>query len=168
MIDEKTLRVAKIISFNPFEANNTVKFICDLADKYCITIEGIAQPAMVGPSVTKNDTFYVGMNIDRLLKWYQKYGFEIQDINSKYHIKRSPKMKIKIKQEESRIVVMKEDDTVISIWNNKFIENAGGLQKCIDMYKKNNPKDVLEIIGAAPAPVEPAPAPVEPAPAPVN
>ena len=91
MIDEKTLRVAKMISFNPFEANMTAKFICDLADKYCITIEGIAQPTMVGPSVTKNDTFYVGTNIDRLLKWYQKYGFEIQEINSKHHIKRSPK-----------------------------------------------------------------------------
>lgn len=91
MIDEKTLRVAKIISFNPFEANKTGKFFCTLADKYGITIEGIAQPTMVGPSVTKNNTFYVGMNLDRLLKWYQKYGFEIEEIDGKYHIKRSPK-----------------------------------------------------------------------------
>ena len=66
-------------------------------------------------------------------------------------------MKFKVKQEESRIIVMKEDDTVISIWSNKTIEDAGGLQKCIDQFKKNNPKAEIEIIGSQPAPVEPAP-----------
>lgn len=94
MVDEKTLRVAKIISFNPFQANKTGKFICQLADKYGITIEGIAQPTMVGPSITKNDNFYVGMSLDRLLMWYKKYGFEVQEINNQHHVKRSPKNEI--------------------------------------------------------------------------
>ena len=74
-------------------------------------------------------------------------------------------MKYKIKTEERRYVVIGKEDNVISIWSKAVIEDAGGLEKCIERFKKANPKDEIEMVGApAPAP-EPA---SEPAPAPVN
>lgn len=91
MIDENTFKLIKIISFNPFEANKTCKYLCNLADKYKITITGIVQPTIVGPSVTKNDKFFLGMNQEKLIKWYKTFGCEITEIDGKYHVKRSPK-----------------------------------------------------------------------------
>ena len=92
MLDEKVLRVSQLISFSPFESNRTGKFLCNLADKYGIVIEGKAEPMIVGPSVTKNGTFFVGMDKERLMKWYSMYGFEIVESNDKYfQIKRRPK-----------------------------------------------------------------------------
>lgn len=79
-------------------------------------------------------------------------------------------MKFKVKTEESRYVVMDKEDNVISTWSKEVIDEAGGLDKCIERFKKANPKAEIEMVGApaapaAPAPAAPAPAP-EPAPAP--
>ena len=75
-------------------------------------------------------------------------------------------MKFKVKTEESRYVVMDKEDNVISTWSKEVIDEAGGLDKCIERFKKANPKAEIEMVGApAPAaPAAPAPAP-EPAPA---
>jgi hypothetical protein len=82
-------------------------------------------------------------------------------------------MKVKIKQEGKRVVVYKEDDSVLSIWSVETINKYGGLEKCVENLKKMYPKVEIEIINApapAPTPVpEPPPAPEpapEPAPAP--
>ena len=79
-------------------------------------------------------------------------------------------MKIKVKIEETRVVVTNKDDIVMSIWSNSIIEDAGGLQLCIDKYKEANPKAEVEIIGAlptTPAPEVTTPAPEVTTPAPV-
>jgi len=91
MIDENTFKIIKLISFNPFEANKTCKFLTKLADKYKITIIGLVLPTIVGPSVTKSDKFFLGMNQERLIKWYKSFGCEITEIEGQYHLKRSPK-----------------------------------------------------------------------------
>lgn len=91
MIDENTFKLIKIISFNPFEANRTCRFLCNLADRHKVTMFGIAYPTLVGPSVIKDNKFFLGMNQEKLLKWYKKFGCEVTEINGKYHVKRSPK-----------------------------------------------------------------------------
>lgn len=91
MIDENTFKLIKIISFNPFEANRTCKFLAKLADKHKITMVGIAYPTLVGPSVIKTNKFFLGMSQEKLLKWYKAYGCEVTEIDGKYHVKRSPK-----------------------------------------------------------------------------
>lgn len=81
-------------------------------------------------------------------------------------------MKIKVKVEDTRVVVADKDDNVIGIWNHAIIAEAGGLEFCIEKYKKANPKAEIEVIGAlpsettTPAPVETTPAPAETTPAP--
>ena len=91
MIDENTFKIIKMISFNPFEANKTCKFLVNLADKHKITITALVQPTIVGPSVTNNNNFFLGMSQERLLKWYKIYGCEVFEVDGKYHVKRSPK-----------------------------------------------------------------------------
>ena len=83
-------------------------------------------------------------------------------------------MKIKVKVEEKKVLVLDKNDNVLSIWSNEVIENCGGLDKCIERYKKSNPKAEIEVVGnitpapePTPAPAEPTPAPAEPTPAPV-
>ena len=74
-------------------------------------------------------------------------------------------MKIKVKVEETRVLVTDKDDNVIGIWNHAVIAEAGGLEFCIEKYKKSNPKAEIEVIGALP-PETTTPAPeVTPAPA---
>lgn len=90
-IEPDILKIQKFISFNPFEANRTGKFLCDLADKHNVTMIGEATPTMVGPSVTKDNTFFIGMNLERLLRWYNHYGFNSVEENGKHIITRSPK-----------------------------------------------------------------------------
>lgn len=85
--DENILKVIEVISLNPYDANRTAKFLCKLADKYEITITGEANPFIIGPSITKNDTFVTGMPIEKLLKWYKYYGFESHlEENGKYTV----------------------------------------------------------------------------------
>jgi hypothetical protein len=91
MIDGNTLKIIQIISFNPFEANRTLKFLANLADYYKTTIIGRAQPNAVGPSVTNSNKFFFGMNKEKLLKWYKIYGCEITEKDGNFYIKRSPK-----------------------------------------------------------------------------
>ena len=74
-------------------------------------------------------------------------------------------MKIQVKVEGDKVIVMKEDGSVMSTWTKQLVDDMGGLEKCVERYKKANSKLQVEIIGATPAPVEPAPAPVTPAPA---
>lgn len=81
-------------------------------------------------------------------------------------------MKYKVKVEENRFVVTNSKDVVISVWGSKQIEDMGGLEKCIENFKKSNPKAEIEVVGSvaaepAPVPAEPV-VPAEPAPAPVN
>jgi len=78
-------------------------------------------------------------------------------------------MKIKVKIEETRVVVTNKDDIVMSIWSNSIIEDAGGLQLCIDKYKEANPKAEIEVIGTIPTttPVPEATTPVPEATTPV-
>ena len=76
-------------------------------------------------------------------------------------------MKVKIKQDDKRVTVYKEDDSVLSIWSVQTIAKYGGLEKCIENLKKMYPKLEVEVINP-PAP-EPAPNPTpapEPAPEP--
>lgn len=91
LLEPDTFKIIKLISFNPFDANKTVRFICALADKHKVKIVGIAEPTIVGPSVTKNNTVLIGMNLERLLKWYAIYGFEHSEQDGKFFIKREPK-----------------------------------------------------------------------------
>ena len=74
-------------------------------------------------------------------------------------------MKIKVKVEETRVVVTDKNDNVIGIWNHVVIAEAGGLDKCIEKYKKANPKAEVEVIGALP-PEATTPAPEVTTPAP--
>lgn len=94
MVDDKTLRVQKIISLNPANANATGIWICGLADKYGVTITGIAQPTIVGPSVLGENSYYEGLGLDRLLKWYAHYGFEAVEIDGQIHVTRRPKNEV--------------------------------------------------------------------------
>lgn len=89
---ENILKVREVISLNPFDANKTAKFLCNLADKYKITIIGIANPFVIGPAITKNDTFAEGMKLEKLLKWYKYYGFESKlEEDGKYTVIRRAK-----------------------------------------------------------------------------
>lgn len=87
-IEPNEFRVQNIISFDGIEANISVNFICGLADKHSVVITGKAIPNLVGPSITKNDEFYSGLNMERLLKWYKYYGFEFEEIDGVIHVKR--------------------------------------------------------------------------------
>jgi len=90
-IEPDELRVQNIISFDGIGANRTAIFICSLADKHGVVITGRAHPNIVGPSIVGDDKFYSGLELKRLLKWYKYYGFESQEIDGIYHVKRSPK-----------------------------------------------------------------------------
>jgi hypothetical protein len=72
-------------------------------------------------------------------------------------------MKIKVKIEETRVVVTNKDDIVMSIWNHAIIADAGGLDRCIEKYKKANPKAEVEVIGTMPT-TTPVPEATTPAP----
>lgn len=65
-------------------------------------------------------------------------------------------MKVKVKVGEQRITVYNDDDSVMSIWNKQKIDDAGGVDKIIEIFKKRNPKLEVEMLGDA---VAPAPAP---------
>lgn len=69
-------------------------------------------------------------------------------------------MKYKVKVEENRFVVTNSKEEVISIWGSKQIEDIGGLEKCIEKFKKLNPKAEVEIVGSVPA----EPTPIQPEP----
>lgn len=94
MLDDKTLRVQKIISLNPFNANATASWLCGLADKYGVTMTGTAQPTIVGPSVLGEDKYYVGLSLDRLVKWYAHFGFEAVEIDGQFQVTRRPKNEV--------------------------------------------------------------------------
>ena len=91
VIEPDEFRVQNLISFNSVNFVSFGKMLCRLADKHGVTISGEAMPTLVGPSVTKNKTFFLGLNQDRLLKLYQKFGFEVIERQQKYQVIRSPK-----------------------------------------------------------------------------
>lgn len=91
MIEPKVLKIIKMISFDPHETIKTCKFIVNLCDLHGITIVATAMPCIVGPSITKNQSFFFGLNQDRLLKFYKHYGFEIKEEDGKFLITRKPK-----------------------------------------------------------------------------
>lgn len=93
-IEPNEMRVQNIISFDAIGANRTVVFLCGLADKYGIVISGRAQPNVVGPSILGKEEYHSGLDLERLLKWYKYYGFECEEIDGTYHVKRSPKNEV--------------------------------------------------------------------------
>lgn len=81
--------VKNIISLgNAFSFIKTMRFLCNLADKHDVVLAGWAKPAAVGPSVTKNKTFFIGLDLDRLLQLYAKFGFVASEENGKTIVKR--------------------------------------------------------------------------------
>lgn len=93
-IEPNEFRVQNIISFDSIGSNRTVSFLCNLADKHGVFITGIAQPNLIGPSVTGCDSFYYGLNLERLLKWYKYYGFDFEKIDGIIHVRRRPKNEV--------------------------------------------------------------------------
>jgi hypothetical protein len=91
MLEPKVLKIAKIISFNPRETIKTCKFICNLCDQYDIKIIAHAVPCIVGPSITKDNTFFIGLDQERLLRFYRYWGFETQESEGNFIIIREPK-----------------------------------------------------------------------------
>ena len=90
-VSDDEVKVIKFISFSPVCAIAFGQFFCKLADKHGVTITGEAQPTLVGPSVTGDGTFFTGMNLERLLRFYAIYGFESEEIEGRHFIKRRPK-----------------------------------------------------------------------------
>ena len=74
-------------------------------------------------------------------------------------------MKFKVKVDEERVTIYKSDDSILSIWNKKKIDDAGGVDKIVERFKKKNPKLQVEMIRDPGAPA-PTPAPAAPAQAP--
>lgn len=60
-------------------------------------------------------------------------------------------MKYKVKAEESRFVVMDKNDNVLSIWAKEMVDEAGGFEKCLERFKKTDPKMEVEMVGSTPA-----------------
>lgn len=87
-IQPDTIRFDEYIALNPTSANKTAHFICYLADKHNVKIIGKAEPFWVGPSTIQKEMFFRGMQLKRLLKWYQHYGFIVDEQNK---IIREPK-----------------------------------------------------------------------------
>lgn len=74
-------------------------------------------------------------------------------------------MKYKVKLENNKYVVTNSKDEVISTWSKRQVDDQGGIDKCVENFKKINKEDEVEVVGAVPAPSEPAaPAPTVPAP----
>lgn len=84
-------KVQNIISFDPYSANKTVVFLCKLADKHQVYISGKLMPNLVGPSISGKSSFISGLNAEKLLKWYEYYGFEMHETENGKYVKRSPK-----------------------------------------------------------------------------
>lgn len=90
--ENNTIKIRQIISFNPIETNKTIVFILRLADKYGITLIGEPKSFIVGPSVTKDQTFKTGMDTEKIIKLYKYYGGELQtDKDGKQIMIRRPK-----------------------------------------------------------------------------
>ena len=91
IIEPNIFRVQSIISFNPNEFYSFTKMLFRVADKHKIVISGKAQPNLVGPSLTNSNTFYIGMSQERLLRLYQKFGFDVVENQAGYEVIRSPR-----------------------------------------------------------------------------
>ena len=91
IIEPNIFRVQNLISFNSNDFVSFGKMLCRIADKHGITISGRAMPTLVGPSVTKDKNFFMGLNQERLLQLYKKFGFEVTIEDSKYQVIRSPR-----------------------------------------------------------------------------
>jgi len=90
--EENVFKIREIISFDPVQANKTVMFILKLADKYNITLIGEPKSFIVGPSITKDQTFKSGMDTEKIIRWYKYYGGELQtDKDGKQIMIRRPK-----------------------------------------------------------------------------
>ena len=94
IVDPNTVRFQNLISFKPLGLVAFFKFIFPLADKHGVIISGKAQPTMVGPSVTKSDRFFVGLDQDRLLQLYRKFNFEVHEEEGVYQVIRRPKNEV--------------------------------------------------------------------------
>ena len=91
IIEPDILRVQNLISFDSASCISFIRMVCRLADKHGVTISGKAMPTLVGPSVTKDNTFFFGLDQERLVKLYQKFKFEVIKEKNFYQVMRSPK-----------------------------------------------------------------------------
>lgn len=82
-----SIHFQECIAFDPIESNKYIKKLCELADKHKVTITGTVKPFSAGPAITQQESFFIGMKKERLLKWYAKYGF-MADEND--NVKREP------------------------------------------------------------------------------
>lgn len=90
--EENVLKIREIISFDAAQSNKTLIFVLKLADKYNITIIGEPKSFIVGPSVTKDQTFRSGMTTEKIIKWYKYHGGELEtDKDGKQIMIRRPK-----------------------------------------------------------------------------
>ena len=76
VIQPNTLHLNEYISLNPIQGNRTGRWLCKLADKYGVRMTGKPEPFWVGPSIIKKEVFFRGMQLERMLKWYEHYGFK--------------------------------------------------------------------------------------------
>lgn len=91
VIEPDTIRIQSLISFDPKSFYSFSKMLCNLADKHETKISGRAIPTLIGPTITKSNTFFIGLDQERLLKLYQKFGFEVTKETTGYQVMRSPK-----------------------------------------------------------------------------
>lgn len=78
VIEPNIFNLIEIAATNPISSNKTAKFLYNLADKYKIKIIGEIRPFWIGPSITKKQSFFRGLKLDRLIKWYERYGCVIE------------------------------------------------------------------------------------------
>lgn len=91
LIEPQTFRVQNLISFNPISCISFIRMLCRIADKHGVIISGKAMPTIVGPSVTKDSTYFVGLDQERLIKLYEKFDFKVSKEKDFYQVIRSPK-----------------------------------------------------------------------------
>lgn len=85
-------KVIEIVSFDAIQANKALMFLSKLADKHNITFIGEPKSFIIGPSMTKDQTFKSGMDTEKIIKWYKYYGAELEtDENGKQMMIRRPK-----------------------------------------------------------------------------
>lgn len=90
-IEPNTIRIQSLISFNPSGFYYFGKMLCSLADKHKVILSGRATPTLVGPTITKSDNFFTGLDQDRLLRLYEIFGFEVTKEDRVYQVTRSPR-----------------------------------------------------------------------------
>lgn len=91
IVEPNTLRVQNLISFKPHNMVSFGRMLCGLADKHGVIISGKVMPTLVGPSVTKKEQYFLGLDQNRLLKLYKAFGFSATEDSNGIQVIRSPR-----------------------------------------------------------------------------